>query len=630
MINSTWIALAVCLFLYQANAQAEEVIVDGKSTTELLSMPRSEAVCRVLLSRKGVSAPNRLGALAELARLNRSDELTQLLKAIDQLDSASGNGAADVLHDLTHLLSSRYADQLLTARNWLEKSAQRGRHSILRQAAFAALVTVDKSIEPAWQAAVKSPRALQDLIDATPLVSDMSSRTSMFPKVVELLNGSVNDLTANAGKEANDSIRRAAIQALPFFGGKEAESARILAQQMVEGRELEAAVRSLRQIPRAFWPKQASKAVLESLLNYLKDLPAGQRSTPAAVEAAQLCLELTLLLPPENGVQVRAVLDGLKIHAILLRPTPHHMTYDRSKVYVAAGKPVEIVFQNTDLVPHNLVITAPGTSAEVGQLVEALANQSATAIEIFVPESDKVLHATRMVSAGEFDTLRFIAPEVPAVYGIVCTYPGRWRTMYAALHVVSDLRNVPTAELFADAPIRAAPRAFVRDWKFDELAPNLAQVDRGRSFERGKYLYGALACAACHQWPGNFVPPAGVGPDLTDVHKRFKRGEILRDLLEPSKVINPKFQTQIIETGDGEIVTGIVVREDSAMIRLLKDPRETCEPKDIRLDNIEARLTSKISMMPIGPMTTLSKEEIFDLLAYLESGGEADAAMFKK
>jgi putative heme-binding domain-containing protein len=121
-----------------------------------------------------------------------------------------------------------------------------------------------------------------------------------------------------------------------------------------------------------------------------------------------------------------------------------------------------------------------------------------------------------------------------------------------------------------------------------------------------------------------------VGPELSDAGKRFKRSEILRDLLEPSKVINPKFQTQIIETGDGEIITGIVVREDSTTIRLLKDPRETCEPKDIRADNIESRQTAKISMMPLGQMTTLSKDEILDLLGYIESGGDADAAMFKE
>src|SRR5262249_19568743 len=161
--------------------------------------------------------------------------------------------------------------------------------------------------------------------------------------------------------------------------------------------------------------------------------------------------------------------------------------------------------------------------------------------------------------------------------------------------------------------IQSAPRPFVKDWKFAELAADLQQVDHGRSFERGKYLYGALACAACHQWPGAGSSAGSyyVGPDLTNVSKKFKRAEILRDLLDPSKVINDKFQTQLIETGDGELISGIVVEEDATKIRLLKDPRETCEPKDIRLDNIESRQVSKISMMPVGQMTTLTKAEIF-------------------
>jgi putative heme-binding domain-containing protein len=628
---STVFAITVGTLLIGA-ALGEEPDLANKNLAELLAMPRSEAVCRTILSRAGVAVQYRQEALAELARLNRSDELTQLLAAIERLDAVPGNEADDALHDLTHLLTGRYADQLLTARQWLEKSSQEGRHAILRQAACVALLTVDRSIEPTWRRGSKSAQALRDVIEATPFVGDLNLRAALYPKLASLVNDSADSFPADASEAEKRDLRRAAIDAISYIGGHETETAKTLAGLILAGTERETAVRSLRRIPRAFWPKQEIGPLVDCLIGYLNQLPVVQRPTPGAIEAAQLCRELALLLPPEQGDEARAAIDGFKIRAILIRPTPHHMTYDREKIYVQVGQPVEIVFQNTELVPHSLVIAAPGTSAEVGQLAETMSGPSDAGRKNFVPDSPKVLQSTRMLSFGEVDTLRFIAPETPGVYGIVCTFPGRWRTMYGALHVVPELASVPVGERFPDAPLQSAPRPFVRDWKYDELASDLAQVDRGRSFERGKYLYGVLACGACHQLSGTSTPPGVglVGPDLTDVRKRFKRSEILRDLLEPSKVINEKFQTQLIETGDGEIVTGIVVREDATTIRLLKDPRESCEPKDIRKDNIESQQASKISMMPVGQMTTLTKEEIFDLLAYVESGGDSSAAMFKE
>ncbi len=46
-------------------------------------------------------------------------------------------------------------------------------------------------------------------------------------------------------------------------------------------------------------------------------------------------------------------------------------------------------------------------------------------------------------------------------------------------------------------------------------------------------------------------------------------------------------------------------------------------------DNIEEMQPSRVSMMPVGLLDTLNKEEILDLMAYLLSRGDAEHAMFR-
>jgi rhodanese-related sulfurtransferase len=48
----------------------------------------------------------------------------------------------------------------------------------------------------------------------------------------------------------------------------------------------------------------------------------------------------------------------------------------------------------------------------------------------------------------------------------------------------------------------------------------------------------------------------------------------------------------------------------------------------INREEIEETLVSKTSMMPNGLINTLNKDEILDLIAYLQSGGDPDAPVF--
>jgi azurin len=106
---------------------------------------------------------------------------------------------------------------------------------------------------------------------------------------------------------------------------------------------------------------------------------------------------------------------------------------------VQAGKPVQVVLDNTDTMPHNIVITAPGAMQEIALMAGAMSASDDPAVKQFVPESPKVLQATKLIGPGESGRLSFTAPEKPGNYPFVCTYPGHWVKMYGVMQVVADL-----------------------------------------------------------------------------------------------------------------------------------------------------------------------------------------------
>jgi azurin len=97
------------------------------------------------------------------------------------------------------------------------------------------------------------------------------------------------------------------------------------------------------------------------------------------------------------------------------------------------------VFENPDLMPHNLVIAAPGSLEELGLLAESTAQQPGSAERHYVPVSKQVLASTPLLLSGQSHRLSFVAPKAAGVYPYVCTYPGHWRRMFGSLFVVESL-----------------------------------------------------------------------------------------------------------------------------------------------------------------------------------------------
>lgn len=159
----------------------------------------------------------------------------------------------------------------------------------------------------------------------------------------------------------------------------------------------------------------------------------------------------------------------------------------------------------------------------------------------------------------------------------------------------------------------------VKEWTLAELVPT---VERGlgerHDLERGRRLYGAVACAACHRFAQE---GGGVGPDLTAVAGRFGVRDLLEAIVEPSKVISDQYAAITIATKDGRVVTGRVGNMHGDSLSVIEDMFDPGKATNVRRGDIEEMQPSHASPMPAGLLNSLTEGEIQDLVAFLLARG---------
>jgi putative heme-binding domain-containing protein len=178
-----------------------------------------------------------------------------------------------------------------------------------------------------------------------------------------------------------------------------------------------------------------------------------------------------------------------------------------------------------------------------------------------------------------------------------------------------------------DAAAPAEPRPFVREWQLADLQDSLDAVGGGRDFERGRALYTAALCIRCHRLGGK---GAAVGPELTAVGNRFNRRDLLESILAPSKAVDEKYRNLLIETEQGQVITGRLVGGDDHTLAIATDPLQPAQVRRVAKTDIAHQTTSPTSPMPAGLLNTLTQEEILDLLAYLQAGGNRQHPNFSR
>jgi putative heme-binding domain-containing protein len=119
-------------------------------------------------------------------------------------------------------------------------------------------------------------------------------------------------------------------------------------------------------------------------------------------------------------------------------------------------------------------------------------------------------------------------------------------------------------------------------------------------------------CARCH-----VVARQGrnYGPELTGLGRKFPRAaDVLDHIVNPSKQVAPEFQLHLVETRDGESLSGFVQGKDARGLQLRI---ESGELKPLAQAAIASDTAVPGSAMPEGLLANLTAQEAADLVAYL-------------
>ncbi len=252
------------------------------------------------------------------------------------------------------------------------------------------------------------------------------------------------------------------------------------------------------------------------------------------------------------------------------------------------------------------------------------------------PVSPAVTKATRLLSAcglrGQGPALDIVlatlasaeaSPEIKgaAIRGLARTQGGAARLV--AMAKAGELTGaLPQAAALA---ISACPWGDVRQAAADvlplpkgrggEKLPPLAElIQRRGSAEKGKAVFaGVGTCAKCHvvQGEGKMV-----GPDLSGVGAKLSREALYESILAPSAAISHNYEAWTALTKDGRAITGLLVSKtpQQVVIRGADGVDAT-----VAEDDLEELIRQPVSLMPADLASTLSAEELVDVVTWLET-----------
>lgn len=148
-----------------------------------------------------------------------------------------------------------------------------------------------------------------------------------------------------------------------------------------------------------------------------------------------------------------------------------------------------------------------------------------------------------------------------------------------------------------------------------DSASLLAKAASDGNVERGRELFleSPLNCRQCHQAQGQGI---AVGPTFDGIGSLRTVEQLLESIRNPSALVEQKYQSYIVLTEDGDIITGVKAAETGNVITMVDSQGKT---HHVDTDSIEGIKPAEKSVMPAGLIDDLTETEACDLLAWLSS-----------
>jgi putative membrane-bound dehydrogenase-like protein len=129
---------------------------------------------------------------------------------------------------------------------------------------------------------------------------------------------------------------------------------------------------------------------------------------------------------------------------------------------------------------------------------------------------------------------------------------------------------------------------------------------------RGKALFaGTATCAKCHVVQGQ---GKSVGPDLSEIGGKLSREAMFESILFPSAGISHNYETFVLATTDGNIVTGLLASKSENEVAITSEDGIT---RTFKMSDVDQLQKQTVSLMPADLQKLVTQQELVDVVQYL-------------
>jgi putative heme-binding domain-containing protein len=179
---------------------------------------------------------------------------------------------------------------------------------------------------------------------------------------------------------------------------------------------------------------------------------------------------------------------------------------------------------------------------------------------------------------------------------------------------------VAKANAHPDANVRVLYEKFIpEDERPQKLGGAIAADDilaLNGDANRGRNIFFKSSAAQCNQCHAVNGFGNTLGPELTNIGKKYERKALLETILLPSKAIGPEYVPYVLETSSGQVYAGFLVEKTDQQV-VLRDVKN--QVIRVPAEEVEALVQQQKSLMPELVLSQVTAQDAADLLAFLES-----------
>jgi putative membrane-bound dehydrogenase-like protein len=247
-----------------------------------------------------------------------------------------------------------------------------------------------------------------------------------------------------------------------------------------------------------------------------------------------------------------------------------------------------------------------------GSLEQAQAVVKALRSHMYNPKTIAIMEGVMMDTTRDME-LRKLA---------VKSFGGPWQSENRLLELAKENKIPQELHTAAGGVFQSAWRATLREEAAAYLTlpgskegaplPSITElIDKPGNADAGKAVFTTL-CSNCHVSQGEGV---NFGPELSEIGGKLSKEALYTSILFPDQGISFGFEGFRFELSDGSAAVGKIVSETADKVEL----QYMSSQQTVLKENINSRVKLESSLMPSNLQSSMSEEELVNLVTYLSS-----------